>query len=159
MIIDSLENWSLYFSGDGWRSVFDFLSTLDSESLENEYPIKSDKIFARVLRYKTVDLHDGVFEAHHNYIDIQTVLSGAEGIAWCQSKDLKIHTPYSVKNDVEFYCTPKKIPAQVDLYSGSFVALFPHDAHMPQLKVAGMTTEVKKVVIKVHTSLYPVHRG
>ena len=36
---------------------------------------------------------------------------------------------------------------------GTFMALFPEDAHMPQLRVEGQPSRVKKVVVKVKRAL------
>ncbi|HAZ11144.1 MAG TPA: hypothetical protein DCY86_00010 [Bdellovibrionales bacterium] len=38
---------------------------------------------------------------------------------------------------------------RVDLFPGNFVALFPHDAHMPSLMIRQAPVFTKKVVVKV----------
>lgn len=154
MIIDRLENWKLYFVGKDWDIVSDFLTSLNVNTPEGEYHLKSDQIYAKVLSYETLPQEHASFEAHRQYIDIQTVLIGAEGIAWQTTDQLQIRDSYNIEKDAEFYYTPEKHPARVDVYPGYFVALFLHDAHMPQLIVDGNLTWVKKVVIKVHTSLF-----
>lgn len=150
-----MDKWSLYFAGSDWKKIADFLTSLDENSAEGEYALKGDEIFARVMSYETRRPDEVVFETHVRYIDIQSVLAGVEGIAWCPMRNLLMRTPYDLGKDVEFYDTPETMPLKVDVKPGTFVALFPHDAHMPQLKVAGMSEWVKKVVVKVRTSLYP----
>ncbi|NCP77607.1 MAG: DUF386 domain-containing protein [Desulfuromonadales bacterium] len=154
MIVDNMEKWGTYFSGQAWNAVADFLATLNENSAEGEYPIIGDLIFARVMTYETKSWGEAAFEAHRNYIDIQVVLSGAEGIAWHSAKELDVIKPYHSETDVEFYVTPKTSPARVDVHPGIFVALFPHDAHMPQLKVDGTPERVKKVVVKVRKHIF-----
>lgn len=154
MIIDSISNWKMYFRGDEWRMIAEFLVTLDKDTKEGEYPIIGDQIFARVMTYETKVWGEAVFEAHRNYIDIQTVLSGFEGIAWHPAGELKVVKPYHSETDVEFYATPNTSPAKVDVRPGLFVALFPNDAHMPQLIVDDTSKQVKKVVVKVRRTYF-----
>ncbi|EKE03596.1 MAG: hypothetical protein ACD_20C00178G0005 [uncultured bacterium] len=154
MIIDVLENWGQYFAGSNWQAVIDFLKSLNKETSEGDYPIKGSEIFARVMSYETHSKDHSVFEAHCDFIDIQVVLTGAEGIAWHPVKNLVVRDEYNSDNDVVFFASPSKDYAKTDVYPGVFVVLFPYDAHMPQLKVDGMPDRVKKVVVKVKTSLY-----
>lgn len=153
MIVDSFNNWNLYFAGEPWKIIAEFLTTLSAETPEGEYLLVGNEIYARVISYETKDWHNGVFEAHRNYIDIQTVLSCAEGIAWSPQQKLAINVPYDIDNDVEFYETPHICHSKIEVFPGTFVVLFPHDAHMPQLKVIGMPTKVKKVVVKLPLQL------
>jgi YhcH/YjgK/YiaL family protein len=155
MIADKLENWNLYFTGAEWTIVAVFLASLHEGTPEGEYPLKGKEIFARVMSYETRNPDEARLEGHRSYIDIQSVLDGGEGIAWCPTGNLETVEAYEAGMDVEFYVSPAQFPARVDVRPGYFVALFPHDAHMPQLRVSGMPSWVKKVVVKVDVSLYP----
>lgn len=155
MITDTVENWSMYFKGDAWRLVADFLVSLHKDTPDGEYPLKGKEIFARVMSYETRTSDEARLEGHRNYIDIQSVLEGGEGIAWHPTGNLRVGEVYDAEKDVEFYLPPSQYPARVNVQPGYFVALFPHDAHMPQLQVPGMPIWVKKVVVKVDISLYP----
>jgi YhcH/YjgK/YiaL family protein len=155
MIADKLENWNMYFTGKTWIIVADFLASLHKETPDGEYPIKGEDVFARVMSYETREPDEARLEGHRSYIDIQSVLDGGEGIAWHPTGNLEVSEAYDAEKDVEFYRTPAQFPARVDVQPGYFVALFPHDAHMPQLRVSGMPPWVKKVVVKVDISLYP----
>jgi len=44
-------------------------------------------------------------------------------------------------------------PVCIDLSPGTFVMLFPHDAHMPSLAIEERPESVKKVVIKMNVAL------
>lgn len=154
MIVDTFENWALYFSGDVWEAILDFLAGLNENSVDGEYSIRGKGIFARVMSYQTKSRDEIAFEAHKEYIDIQAVIAGAEGIAWLPVSGLTVRQSYDAANDVEFYETPPTIPLRVDLSKGKFAALFPSDAHAAQLHVDGMPLRLKKVVVKVRTTYY-----
>ncbi len=154
MIIDTFDNWALYFTGDVWEAILGFLVGLNENSVDGEYLIRGKDIFARVMSYQTKSRDEIVFEAHKEYIDIQTVLAGAEGMAWLPVKSLTVRQSYNAANDVEFYETPPIIPLKVDLSKGQFAALFPSDAHAAQLHVDGVPSRLKKVVVKVLTTYY-----
>lgn len=153
MIIDRLENWETYFSGAVWKCAFDFLTSLKPDAEEKKYPLQGKDIFARVVSYETRLPNTAVLEAHQRYIDIQTVLIGAEGIEWFPVDTLKIKMQYNTAKDVEFYHRPRMCPARVDAYPGTFIVLFPKDAHIPQLVVGDSTKLVKKVVVKMSMEL------
>lgn len=155
MVVDSLQNWNLYFSSEDWSMVATFLTSLSSETPEGDYPLKGREIFAKVMGYETRGVETARFESHREYIDIQSVLVGSEGIAWHTAQTLKVSDHYDSNNDIEFYATPEVIPARVDVFPGYFVALYPHDAHMPQLRVDENTPWVKKVVVKIAVALSP----
>lgn len=154
MIVDTFDNWTLYFSGDIWESILDFVAGLNENSSNGEYLIRGKDIFARVMSYQTKSREEIAFEAHKEYIDIQTVLDGAEGIVWLPVRSLTVRQSYDAANDVEFYEAPPIIPLRVDLSKGKFAALFPSDAHAAQLHVDGMPSRLKKVVVKVRTTYY-----
>jgi len=153
MIVDSMERWGRYFDGPAWEAVAEFLGSLTPETPEGEYRLQGGEIFARVMSYGTRAVAEGALEAHRTYLDVQAVLCGAEGIAWHPAGGLEVRQAYDAAGDVEFYHTPELLPARVEVFPGTFVALFPEDAHMPQLQVAGMPGQVKKVVVKVPVSL------
>jgi YhcH/YjgK/YiaL family protein len=108
------------------------------------------------MSYPTRFPEDAVLEAHQKYVDIQTSLAAAEGIEWFPLDTLEVKTPYEATKDVALYHRPRPGPARVDVYPGIFVALFPHDAHMPQLIVDNAPGHVKKVVVKINVALLKV---
>lgn len=154
MIVDIFENWALYFSGDAWKAVPEFLANLDENSADGEYPLIGNDVFARVMSYQTKSSNEVAFEAHKEYINIQTVLVGAEGMAWQPASSMTVSQPYDAAKDVEFYLMPRTFSLRVDLTKEKFVAFFPSDAHAGQLHVEGMPAWIKKVVVKVRTSYY-----
>jgi len=152
MIIDTLENWDYYHFGPAWKTAFDFLRTLSPGSEERKYAIDGSNMFAEIACYETISKETTSFESHRKYIDIQTILTGAEIIEVTPSAGLTVNTPYNDTNDVEFYNYSKTL-TKINLYPGTFTMLFPHDAHMPGLTPQGKPEQVKKVVVKIKKEL------
>lgn len=153
MIIDRLENFEQYHFKAAWRRVFAFLETLTPDSPDMKYAIDGDDIFAIVMSYNTTAPETGVFESHRNYVDIQTVIVGGEGFECAFSGDLSVATPYDASRDAVFYKRTSPGETRVNLFPGTFVMLYPHDAHMAGLMIGAESEPVKKVVVKVRKEL------
>ncbi len=155
MIFDAIEHHGRYFKhADAWREAFAFLAALTPETAEGETPLMGERMFARVQRYETRAPEQGVLEAHRRYLDIQTVLVGAEAIDWYPQSGLAVKTPYDAANDVEFYRRPADgPPARVELTPGRWALLHPSDAHMPQMIVGAAAQMIKKAVVKIEVGL------
>lgn len=153
MIVDQLANWQSYPYGEAWGKAFGFLLALAPDVAEGRYEIQGDQIFALVMGYETRDPGEAVLEAHREYVDIQTVITGSEGCEWFPVEGLSIQTPYSGEKDAEFFVRPFPGAVRTDIHPGTFVTFFPHDAHMPALVVGGKKEKIKKVVVKVSVDL------
>ncbi|MBN2329357.1 MAG: YhcH/YjgK/YiaL family protein [Candidatus Omnitrophica bacterium] len=154
MIFDEISYWENYAFGQAWEKAFAFLKSLSPEAEEKEYPIDGDDIFARVMSYETKPREEADLEAHMKYVDIQTVLSGSEGMEWAPTPQPELKGPYDEDNDIMFFHRSPNPPGRIIVQPGLFAAFFPQDAHMPQLIAAGDKPErVKKVVIKIRRSL------
>ena len=149
MIVDRLKNYRCYPLGKAWQLAFDFLLSLKHDAEEKKYPLQGDDLFAIVMSYETGSPETAEIEAHRKYLDIQAVITGEEGIGWCQADALEIDTPYDASQDAELYKRPDRGLLRVDLFPGNFMALFPHDAHMPSLMTQQVPVFTKKVVVKV----------
>ena len=66
---------------------------------------------------------------------------------------LELRVPYDKEKDVALYHRPDVVPARVDVHRGTFVVLYPEDAHMVQQIVGGSIQSIKKVVVKVQLDL------
>ena len=149
MIIDKLENWPLYPFGSAWQTAFEFLATLTPESEEKKYTLQGDDIFAMVMSYQTQTPDTALLESHQKYVDIQAVLIGGERFECAPSEGLEIETPYDAKKDVVFYDPTSPRPVKVNIFPGTFIMLYPEDAHMPTLITHELPEQIKKVVIKI----------
>ncbi len=156
MIIDRVENFEQYPFGSAWQRVFAFLNTLTPDSPDMKYTIDGDDIFAIVMSYDTTAPETGVFESHRNYVDIQTVIVGAEGFECAFSDELTVVTPYDDAKDAAFYRRTSPGQTRVNVFPGTFVMFYPHDAHMAGLMVSSEPERVKKVVVKVRRELLEI---
>lgn len=153
MIVDRVENCIAYPLGKAWQAAFEFLTSLKPDVEENKHHIQGDDIFAMVSSYKTRPADVAQFETHRKYVDIQAVLSGGEEIGWLPGEGLLTRQPYDESKDIEFYHHPNAGYTRIKVSPGTFVALFPQDAHKPSLMIGNTPECVKKVVIKINVNL------
>ena len=149
MILDTINNTRLYVGLHArFAKAFEILTdkTL-SKKQDGKYPVDGEKIYYTIQRYTTKPLSEGNLEAHRKYIDIQFLLEGVELLGYAPLKGLTTAEVYNPQKDIAFFNTPKEI-TKVKLEPGLFCILFPDDAHLPCLQLAG-PTEVRKVVIKI----------
>jgi YhcH/YjgK/YiaL family protein len=146
MIIDRLENSGTYTGlGRGIDSALNFLKTTDLEKAgEGRHDIDGDAVYALVMDYTTKPASEGVWEAHRRYIDVQYVVSGVERIGYTHLDTLAAE-PYNEEGDYLFL---KGSGDFVLLPTGTFIILWPQDAHIPGTSV-DQPSPVRKVVIKV----------
>ncbi|MFT6632342.1 MAG: YhcH/YjgK/YiaL family protein [Bacteriovoracaceae bacterium] len=151
MIYDKVKNFQQYPFGTIWVQAFEFLQSVDEKSVEKRYDL-GNGMFAIIMSYPTKNHSQAVLETHEKYLDIQMTISGAEGIEYFHRDDLEISEKYCEKKDVQFYKYPGKPKAITSNVENYFTALWPEDAHMPQLKI-NEYHEVKKVVVKIPVKL------
>ena len=151
MIYDKIKHFDKYPYGRVWEEAFEFLSSLNKDSEERRYEL-SQGMFGIVMSYPTKIHADAVLESHEKYIDIQMTIEGAEGIEWFYTSDLEVKDHYDENRDVAFYHYPSRPPAVTTNYAGFFTALWPSDAHMPQLIINDIKN-VKKAVVKIPIEL------
>lgn len=154
MIVDTVENWSKYFSGnDVWRQAFEYLSSLTADTEPGEMTsILDDRLRARVMCYSTLSPEQAVLEAHDKHVDIQMSLKDTECIDWFPRAVLTAKGAYDAGSDATFFERPAFAPVRVVNRPGIFTVLFPQDAHSPQLNPGLEPGTVKKVVVKVLAS-------
>lgn len=160
MIIDRLKNWKYYHFGSAWTKAFEFLNTLSADAEERKYTIEGDDIFAIVMSYDTCAPETSLYESHQKYVDLQTVLIGAEGFECSFTDTLSVHTPYDDATDVQWYKRITPGQTRVDVCPETFVMLYPHDAHMAALMTDAKSEHIKKVVVKIKAELlldYPLY--
>ncbi len=112
--------------------------------------LEGEELWAGISSYQTVEPADKLFEAHRRYVDIQAVLSGGELLYWAPLAGLAARRAYSEAEDIALYENPPGGGAGLLLEPGSFVVLFPQDAHKPGCRLrAGPGLPVRKLVLKV----------
>ncbi|MDD3657009.1 MAG: YhcH/YjgK/YiaL family protein [Atribacterota bacterium] len=147
MIIDMLENSHLYLPiNNKFRKAFDFIRNKDLMNLEpGKYEIYGLNIYGVVNNYFTKPKKEGLWEAHHHYIDIQYVITNKELIGYTNLSQVEKYKVYDENKDIEFF-TGKG--SHLIVNAGTFVIFYPHEVHMPGIALEN-PEKVKKVVIKV----------
>lgn len=150
MIFDKMDNISAYFSElPLLEKVAEFMEKFNTENLpDGNYEIDGDRVFASIQSYRTKQqTAEMMFEAHKKYIDVQYIVSGMEKIRWAKlsSVDL-VEEHYSKGKDIAFYEGDARF--DFTLTKGTFLLLFPEDAHLPGLS-ADKDCNTRKIVFKV----------
>jgi len=147
MIIDRLDNFPLYLPlhphfADVWR----FLQKSDPDALPaGRHEVNEGGAFVLVSEYLTRSVDESFIECHRNYIDIQLLTRGAEGVGICSLATCR-ELPYDAEKDF------LKLEGRTDQFSltpGTFAIFFPDDGHMPMLQLADGPGPVKKLVFKI----------
>ncbi|HPR82648.1 MAG TPA: YhcH/YjgK/YiaL family protein [Pontiellaceae bacterium] len=153
MILDRIENRSLYPFGTAWKAAFDFLKTLTPDSTDGKHLVQGNELTVAINTYTTKARAAAKLETHRKYVDIQLLLSGSEVIEVFPKAGLTVSEPYIPERDVEFYQVPAGAPARMTLVPGEFLVFFPDDAHMPCVMAGNSPEPVKKVVVKIAVEL------
>ena len=149
MIIDKIENAEKYYAvHPEFKPVFELLASLNADSENKRYEIDSDKAFVNLSTYVNKPVADCKFESHLKYADIQFVVTGHEFIDVCPTEELKATEDKFLTNDIAFYEDANDF-SRADLTKGTFVVLFPGEAHRPLVAPDGKGVETKKAVAKI----------
>lgn len=150
MIFDKIDNLPDYFDElPLLKKVAEFVQKFKSEKLtDGTYHLDGKRVYAMVQSYRTKQqTQEMMFGAHKKYIDLQYIVSGIEKIRWARldTVDL-VEERYSKGEDIAFY----EGDAMFDftLTKGSFLLLYPNDAHLPGLS-AQKDVGVRKIVFKI----------
>lgn len=152
----SLDNPSSYedlLAHPAWRAVFSWLKSASPEIAKGTYDISGLSDAVAIVPDDTVTTRtNGTFESHKTNIDVHYCLGGGETIEWSPLSQLEVSKLYDAAQDVTLYNLPPQPANPIKLTAGHFAIFFPDDAHMPKIH-DGLHPEVKKVVVKVKTSL------
>ena len=150
MILDELKNAKQYA---GIHAGVDKALEAMKQYTADNYPlgkveIDGDNVFLLLNSYETRAKEEAKAEAHRKYIDVMYMVEGAETI-YVKSVDRlrNITTEYTPEMEALLADTDEDATA-VRLEAGSFVVLFPQDAHSPACDADGKHT-VKKIIGKV----------
>jgi YhcH/YjgK/YiaL family protein len=151
MILDSFQHAHLYASAHPlFQKAFDFLESTDFSKLEpGRHTIDGENLFAIFMEYDTKSVEDCVMENHRKYIDIQCMIEGDESMGITTYHGQSATTAYDEQKDAAFY--EKKYDSLITLRKNHFTIFFPHDMHMPCIKI-DRARPVKKLVFKVNVA-------
>ena len=147
MIYDILANLGQYKGiHRNLDTAIDYLMSHDLNALPNgRNEVDGENVFVNVMDAAYHAAEDGCFEAHHTYADIQISLTGDEFIGWLP---LKVFPEWDEKEETKLF--EERIPADVllPMKKGTFVILFPEDAHAPGIRTGKGRKAVGKVKVK-----------
>ncbi len=150
MILDTLVNASQYKGiHPGIDRVLDAAKTYNPENYPSgRIVLDGDNLFMNMASYETRTADEAFFEAHRAYIDVMVMVEGAETI-YVKATDRLSHVyqAYDPKQDA-LLADFDRDATPIRLEAGSFVVLFPQDAHAPSCQVDG-PEHVKKIIGKV----------
>ncbi|GGP22166.1 YhcH/YjgK/YiaL family protein [Silvimonas iriomotensis] len=158
MILSDLSSWQDrrgYFPAPV-NTALAALAGLDLASMAaGKYPLDHEGMFFMIQTPLTAPAGQHRPEAHVEHVDIQLVLSGTEryGVARRgQSGESVIENLWD-KHDIAFFAPPAN-EAFFDLGPGMFAVFFPDDIHRPCCQTQNGPEHVRKVVVKIHRSLF-----
>lgn len=146
MIYDRIENIETYTAiSERLARGLRLLRTTDFSAMEDgKYEVEGKELYFSLQSYQSKECNDTP-EAHRKYIDIQYLLEGEELIGIGQLSEMTEEVSANPDGDIWFYHGPV---TDLRLGNGTFVALFPQDAHAPCI-APGCPAPVRKVVVKV----------
>ena len=124
-----------------------FLSKLKEDNLTIGRHDVDENFYYNVQEYETIVNPSKHFESHCKYVDVQVLISGEETLQVVDISRLRVEKPYDEANERILYYAVKDT-AFVVLRPGSFVILYPSDAHRT-IAFNGNPCKVKKIVGKV----------
>lgn len=152
MIVTALQNLPQQVAMfPAMKKALEFLAQADAAALEvGRVEIDGQAVYALVQAYDTLPAAAEVkAEGHQQYIDIQYIVSGEEGMGWLHTREVKAPGAYNPDKDVWNVVLPAAEMSLVRVAAGQAAIFYPEDTHAPKLSVNGPTA-VKKIVVKVH---------
>ena len=116
-----------------------FLATVGPETMK----LEGDALYVTRFTYETLPLEDTFFEAHRRYLDVHLMLAGEERVEIASPTVLELF-----EHQGDFYAYRGTAEQSLILRPGSFLVVFPEDAHRIKIRVNEPET-VSKVVFKV----------
>lgn len=133
--------------------VCDHLNTLDLAALETGRHDITDEIYMNVMAFDTAAAETKQAELHHQYIDVQVLISGKENIEYSVVyPTLSQYTDYNEQDD--YRLTPEiEHKSTLTLTPKMFVVFLPYEPHKPGCNVDNQVISLKKLVVKIPVNL------
>ena len=147
MIFDHLKNAHLYYClGPRFEKGLRYLRETDLAKLApGKHLIDGDDLFILIKHYDSFPVAECKLENHHNYADIQYVISGKESFCYAPLTNLKEVDPHP-ENDVYYFqgdCEPLTLTGDL------FALVLPDDAHMPERAINEIREPIVKAIVKI----------
>lgn len=134
------------------QTALKYLKETDFVKMEpGVYEIQGREIFAQVMDIQTEPIEKRRPEVHEQYIDVQFLVSGRERLGFAVNRGTCQIAERIEERDLIFYQAVEH-EGFIEATPGCYSIFFPEDIHRPGI-VSGTPMCVRKVVVKVHTSL------
>ena len=157
MIYDQLCNWRRYIPRNKvseFCQAIEFLRTFTPETELGKHVLIEGLIYANVQEYTPKAQEEAAIEYHEEFVDLQTVLFGTENIFYGQIEGLEKTKDYDSEADYGLYKFDAAQATACKLEPGNFVIFFTGEGHAPCIANCDNPTPVRKVVLKMHRSLF-----
>ncbi len=154
MIVEALENSHLIENTHPlFAKAFKWLRENASPNMpDGRIEVDSDRIVAIPQHPVSHILKDDLYEAHRKYIDIQYIISGEETIFLGDAAAMTPVNPFDADKDIVFMRTGGRT-FKVPVKPGSFMVIWPHEAHQPCVNDSAPGSVVHKIIIKVKAAV------
>jgi YhcH/YjgK/YiaL family protein len=132
----------------------EYIRSTDFTNLpDGKYEIEGGLLFALLQSPTTRAAELQRPESHRVHTDIQFLLEGRERIGVARAGERqRITDDQFAEKDVAFYDVVES-ESELLLQPGMFAVFFPADIHRPNCSVDGAGDGIRKVVVKIHSSL------
>ena len=157
MIYDSLKDWRRYVprnKASEFCQAIEFLRGFTPDTENGKHVLIEGLIYANVQEYTPKSISESVVEYHKEFVDLQTLLTGTENIYYCPTAGLKEKATYDADGDYGLYEFDAAQATACKLEPGNFAIFFPEEGHAPCIQCCDDPMPVKKVVLKLHRSLF-----
>ena len=117
----------------------DFLATVGTE----RQSLEGDALFVTRFDVQTSGDEKRLFEYHRRYLDIFTLVKGCERVDIASPEELRV-----VEQRGDYWGCEGEAGQRVILAPGSFLVLFPGDAHRPGM-AAAEPESISRIVFKI----------
>ena len=131
--------------------AIEYIKNLEHDGLVPGKYIVDDNFYYSVQEYDTKPVSECKLESHRQYIDVQWIVEGCEAMDIADIAALSVKEAYDEEKDIMFWKLPARMMRTI-LKEGSYVVLYPENAHMGCIECGG-PERVKKIVGKVSISL------
>jgi YhcH/YjgK/YiaL family protein len=147
MIIDRISHAGNYAGlGDRIKAGLDWLASTDLPAMEpGRYELDGSNLYVLIQANETKTRDSGKWEAHRRYIDIQYLFAGHEQIGYAPVETLRPEGSFDEDRDFQLL---QGTGDYLTLETGTFMILYPQDAHMPGLAIS-QPQLARKAVVKV----------
>ena len=142
MVTDDIKNIGSYLPERYKANIMEWIKTVNKDILPGDYEIAGKDVYARVLSYATKPVESCRIEAHNRYVDIQSTISGLEGIQVYHRELLESEESYREETDVEFYLPSCEPFARLNIEERKFAMLFSYEAHQPEISYSGACPQI-----------------